>query len=137
MAYVSSRQERQRIKTEVLESVAPRSRRLPCGRGSYRLDGLSVHVRYCAPGTGNYKFNINPNSLRANFELWICGDAKHWYLIPVPVLRQMYDHPAAYPDNHHPEIRVVSVDTAAHRAGYASPSISLSLLPYFRAQLPS
>src|SRR2546425_292217 len=108
---------------EILNRIAPGFAPVPWGRVSYRLRGVSVHARYCAPGTGNYKFNINPNSLRSNYELWICGNAKHWYLIPVHVLRQMYDHLAAYPDNHHPEIRVVSVDALTHRAGYAAPSI--------------
>ena len=135
MAYVSSKQARDQIKMEVLELVAPRSTSAPCGRESYRLRGACVHVRYCAPGKSNYKFNINPNSLRASYDLWICGDGKHWYLIPVHVLRQMYDHPAAYPDNHHPEIRVVSVNALTHRVGYAAPSITLDLSPYFRADL--
>lgn len=135
MAYVTPKQTRDRIRMEVFESIAPGSRPVQCGPVSYRLGVVSVHARYCAPGTGNYKFNINPNSLRSKFELWICGNAKRWYLIPVHVLRQMYDHLAAYPDNQHPKIRVVSVDAVNHRATYAAPSIKLDLSPYFRANL--
>lgn len=134
MAYASSKQTRDQIKREVFESVAPKSAPVLCGRESYRLRGVSVHARYCAPGPGNYKFNINPNSLRSDYELWICGDEKQWYLIPIHVLREMYGHPGAYPDNHHPEIRVVSVDVLAHRVGYAAPSITLDLSPYFQAR---
>ena len=105
---------------------------MPLGGVSYRLGNAVVHVRYCSSG---YKFNINPNSLRANYELWICGGAKHYYLLPTDVLREMYQHPGAYPDKHHPEIRVVSVDAFNHRASYAAPSVTLDLNPYFRATL--
>ena len=135
VAYVSSKQTRDQIKLDVLALVGPKYRPVPLGGESYRLGNAVLHARYCSSGKGNYKFNINPNSLRANYELWICGDAKHYYLLPTEVLRQMYEHPAAYPDNHHPEIRVVSVDALIHRVSYAAPSITLDLNPYFRANL--
>ena len=69
MAYVSSKAARDQIKLEALGSVDPKSRPIPVGRESYRLGNAVIHVRYCSPGKGNYKFNINPNSLRANYEL--------------------------------------------------------------------
>jgi hypothetical protein len=137
VAYISTKGERDRIKLEVLSSVDSNSKPVSAGRESYRLGAVTVHVRYCSTGKGKYKFNINPNSLRATHELWICGDAKHWYLLPIRVLRQMYEHPRAYPDNHHPEIRVVSVDTQIHRVGFAAGSIALDLTPYFQAGMRS
>lgn len=136
MAYRSSTQTRDQLKMKVFQSVAPGSAPRLRGRELYRFGTLSVHVRYCAPTGGNFRFNINPNTLRADYELWICGGEQHWYLTPVCVLRQMYEHPAAYQDSHHPEIRVVSVDALMHRASYASRSITLDLSPYFRAVLP-
>jgi len=135
VAYISSKQQRDDIKMDVFASIAPGSPPMACGREIYRVRITSVHARYCAPGTGNYKFNINPNTLRADYELWICGNPKHWYLIPSDLLRQIYKHPAAYCDSHHSEIRVVSVNAGTHKAGYAAPSITFDLSPYFGALL--
>lgn len=58
-----------------------------------------------------YKFNINPNTLSADYELWICGSAGVWYLVPIDLIGRIYSDPAAYPDHRHPEIRVVSLNT--------------------------
>ena len=135
MAYVTSQAHRQQIKDSVFRSIAPGDAPVKSGREMYRICGVLVHARYCAPGSGNYKFNINPNTLRADYELWICGAVDHWYLIPIDLIRKMYDHPTAYPDNHHPDIRVVSVDSAAHWVGYAARSVSLDLASYFCATL--
>ena len=136
MAYVSSASKRQMIKDEVLSAISGGASAVIYGREIYRLGSTTVHARYCSSGSGNYyKFNINPNTLRADFELWICGSRDHYYLIPMSVIEDMYKHPTAYPDNHHPEIRVVSVDSAAHRVGYAAPSVSLDLASYFCATL--
>ena len=106
-----------------------------CERETYAIASVQVHVRYCAEGSGNYKFNINPNTLHADYELWICGEANHWYLIPVNVMKAMYDHPEAYPDRMHPEIRVVSVNMRDHSALYGSPSIKYDIRPYYRNKL--
>lgn len=135
MAYRTSQARRQRIKDAVLDAIAPEELVGKCGRELYRVSGATVHARYCAPGPGNYKFNINPNTLRADYELWICGTADHWYLVPIAVIATLYEHPRAYPDTHHPEIRVVSVGAREHSVMYAAPSISLDLAPYFRATL--
>jgi len=115
--------------------IAPGATVRKVGREIYEMSGHTVHTRFCAPGSGNFKFNLNPNTLRADYELWICGSAEHWYLLPIDLIRKMYCHPAAYPDKHHAEIRVVTLDAHSHRLGYASPSVTLDLLPYFRAVL--
>lgn len=136
MAYVSSASKRQMIKDEVLSAISAGASAVMYGREIYRLGSTTVHARYCSSGSGNYyKFNINPNTLRADFELWICGSRDHYYLIPMSVIEDMYKHPTAYPDNHHPKIRVVTVDQYVHSARYASPSITRDLSPYFRATL--
>ncbi|MHB1425874.1 MAG: hypothetical protein ACYC3I_22140 [Gemmataceae bacterium] len=135
MAYKTSQTTRQRIKFAVFDTIAPGETVRRWGREIYRMSGLNIHARYCAPGTEHYKFNLNPNTLRADFVLWICGSAEHWYLIPINVIRQMYDHPAAYPDNLHADIRVVTIDTQSQRVTYAAPGISLDLTPFFRATL--
>jgi len=135
MAYVTPKTTIQHIKKAVFHSIAPSATVRETGREMYRIRGSDVHARFCASGFGNYKFNINPNTLRADYELWICGSDAHWYLIPVGVIRQMYGHPAAYPDKHHAKIRVVTVNVNSHRVGYAARSITLDLTPYFRAVL--
>lgn len=136
MAYQTSAATRRRIKETVFGSIAPGNVVQRSGRATYWIGGWRVHARYCAPGAGHYKFNLNPNTLCAEFELWICGSASHWYLIPIEVIREIYDHPAAYPDNRHADIRVVTVDTQLHRAGYAAPSVVLDLDPDFKSTLP-
>ncbi|MGB3086560.1 MAG: hypothetical protein WBC53_02330 [Phycisphaerae bacterium] len=137
MGYVTPETERQQIKDCVLKSIAPSEKRVKCGRALYRVGGVVVHVRYRAPGSRHYGFNINPNTLRAEYALWICGSPGHWYLIPIEVVRRMYEHPRAYPDKHHTEIRVVTVETGIHRVGYAAPSVHLDFSSYFRATLDS
>jgi hypothetical protein len=135
MAYITTKTKRQQIKNDVFDLISPGKIAVKCGREMYRLQGVVIHARFCASGAGNYKFNINHNTLHADYEVWICGSKDHWYLIPIDSIRNMYNHPAAYPDNHHPGIRVVSVDATTHLAGYASPSIKLDLTPYFQASL--
>lgn len=137
MAYITSEERRRQIKDSVLNEIAPGVRCCVCGQATYAIASVRVHARYCAGGPRKCKFNINPNTLRADYELWICGGASQWYLIPVEVIKTMYDHPGAYPDRWHPGIRVVSVDMREHSAGYASPSIKKDLRPYYRANLPA
>ncbi|MBI5725334.1 MAG: hypothetical protein HZA50_15360 [Planctomycetes bacterium] len=137
MAYTTSKEQRRQIKDSVLNKITLGVKYRACGREMYAIASVQVHARYCAEGSGNFKFNINPNTLRSDYELWICGDTSHWYLIPVRVIKAMYDHPEAYPDKLHPEIRVVSVDMRDHSAVYASPSIKQDLCPYYQAKLPS
>jgi len=137
MAYVTSESTRQQIKQAVFDRISPGESATRIGDEIYRIHGFKIHARYCAPGSGHYKFNINPNTLRADFELWICGSANHWYLIPMNEIRQMYKHPAAYPDKHHADIRVVTVDSQSHQVGYAAPSIAEALTSFFRATLPA
>jgi hypothetical protein len=136
MAYLSSKPQRETVKHRVLSSISTTSQFLLIGRDSYRIGGVLVHTRFCSPGKGKYKFNINPNSLRSDYELWICGTTSDWYLIPTHEIRKIYNHPRAYPDGHHPNIRVVSVDVLTNECGYASPGVKLDLSSYFRGKLP-
>jgi hypothetical protein len=135
MAYRTTKEERQTVKQAVFARIAPGAVVREVGREMYSISGNRVHARFCAATTGNFRFNLNPNSLRAHYELWICGSAERWYLLPVEVIRGMYMHPNAYPDNYHAEIRKVHLDTEAHRVGYASPSVKLDLIRYFCAIL--
>lgn len=103
----------EQIKESVLERVSAGTSRSRVGRSLHRAGTRVVHVRYCSTDSArstHYKFNINPTTLIAHYELWICGSANSYFLIPMHVLKHVYEHPAAYPDRYHAGYRVVSVD---------------------------
>ena len=86
-------------------------------------------------GGPHYKFNINHNTLSADFEVWICGSSDQYFLIPIDIIKQIYLYRGTYIDYHHPEIRVVSVNTQTSQATYARGGMKLDLTPYFLATL--
>jgi hypothetical protein len=111
------------VKDEILRRVSSGQRWFPVGMAKFKVGNRLIHVRYCSADKSNsvrYKFNINPNSLVSDYELWICGDVDHYYLIPNPLIRDIYADPSAYPDKRHSEIRVVSVNAGSHIATYAT-----------------
>ena len=122
------------LKRSVLARVAPGAEWRVSGQTSYVSAAGRVHARY--KSRGPYSFNINPATLKADYELWICGASDTYYLLPIAVVKSMYEHPDAYVDAHHPEIRVVSIDTASHRATYAAGGQSLDLTTCYQADLP-
>ena len=121
------------IKRTVLAQIAGQSGIRPSGRATFIIQGKKVHVRYCSPPT--YKFNINPNTLRADYEVWICGSENYYYLIPIEVIRRMYSDPQVYVDSWHPKIRVVSVKSKADEAMFAAGGRTVDLTPYRGARL--
>ncbi len=95
------------LKHTVLDRIASGKRWKPNGRSKFMVNEKIVHVRYCRSqrtGSPLYKFNINPNTLSGNYELWICGNADSSYLIPTEIMEKMYQDPEAYIDRHHEEI---------------------------------
>ena len=125
-------------KDAALTIVANGAPYISVGKSKFDVNGKVVHVRFCstnARAPEKYKFNINPNTLSADYELWICGNADTHYLMPVSFMREIYDNPNTYVDRMHPEIRVVSVDTNVHAVTYASGGVSSSLKPYLRSTL--
>ena len=126
------------IKREVLSRLSAGETPLPAGKAKVKLGRSILHVRYCstdARNTARYKFNINPNSLNSDYELWICGDADRYYLVPNSLIREMYGNPSAYPDRHHADIRVVSLNATTHTVTYATGGRSADLSMYFRTRL--
>ena len=76
------------------------------GKSKVRIGQKVVHVRFCsedAAGSTKFKFNINPNTLSADYELWVCGSAKTYYLISVALMLTIYEDPNTYVDRAHPE----------------------------------
>ena len=87
----------------------------------YLVDGAMIHVRCISETTitgTRCPFNINPSTLEADFELWVCGSPNDYYLIPYPIIRSMYDDPAAYPDKAHKNIYIVNVDLVSDLVFY-------------------
>lgn len=128
----------EQTKTRVLQAVAGSRSYVTQAKAHYRIGGTDVHVRYKSnPSHGAaYPYNINPNTLRADYELWICGDTDGWYLVPIDVIREIYEDPQGYPDRHHADIRVVTVDVGTHAVTYGSGGRSVSLASYRNARLP-
>jgi hypothetical protein len=121
-------------KITVVNNLACGSRWAHHGRSTFQFTHGVVHARFKT--SSPYSFNLNPASLRADYELWVCGTTESYYLIPVNVVRAMYYHPDAYVDTHHPNIRVVSVDDDTHRAMFARGRTAIDIARYFLATLP-
>jgi hypothetical protein len=97
-----------------------------------------VHVRFCSQNSRakeKFKFNINQNTLSADYEVWICGNSSVYFLIPISFLREIYNNPNTYEDRRHPGIKVVSVDIATHAVTYATGGVNANLSQYFGATL--
>jgi hypothetical protein len=127
-------------KHAALKAIANGAPVVTAGKAKVRVGKSVVHVRFCsenARSPGKFKFNINPNTLSAEYELWICGSADTYYFMPVSFIRSIYDNPSTYEDRHHPGIKVVSVDAPSHSVQYATGGISASLKAYYRARLQS
>lgn len=108
------------------------------GSSKYRIEQNTVHVRFCSKDNRRptkFKYNINPNTLTADFELWVCGDASTYYLMPVSLMQTIYNDSNAYVDRAHPEIRVVSVDTELDSAIHARGGKFKAIDLYRNAQL--
>jgi len=126
-------------KNAALAKVAKGANVVTAGNAKFRIGKAVIHVRYCSPNAaapGKFKFNINPNTLSADYELWVCGSADVYYLMPISFMREIYDNPDTYVDRRHPEIRVVSVDTYSHNVTYASGGVKGSLRAYLGSPLP-
>ena len=126
-------------KKAALAKVAKGATVVSLGNAKVSVGKSVVHVRYCSPNAsapGKFKFNINPNTLSADYELWVCGSAMVYYLMPISLMQSIYDNPNTYIDRMHPEIRVVSVDTDSHTVTYASGGEKNSLRIYLGATLP-
>ena len=128
-----------RVKKVVLGCIAAGRSRQDTGHAKCLIGGKSLHIRYRAKSEDTpdlYIFNINPNTLTSDYELWICGSEDRYYLIPIGAIRSMYGHPAAYPDRRHPSIRIVTVDVVFHRVMFAAGAVGNDIERYFCTTLP-
>jgi hypothetical protein len=126
-------------KKKVLTKIAKGQVISPLGNAKVIIGKRVIHVRYCSPNANapeKYKFNINPNTLSADYELWVCGNAETYYLMPTFLMQSIYDNLDTYVDRQHPDIRVVSVDSRLHTITYATGGVKSNIKDYFCATLP-
>ena len=103
------------------------------GPSNYLVGEIKIHARFCPVNARSrhlFKFNINPNTLTSNYELWICGHLELHYLIPTSLMQRIYDDPYTYTDNLNPEIRVVSVDVSTDKIIYKTGGGKLDIAEY-------
>ena len=104
----------------------------------YSIGAHVVHVRFCRPdksGSPRYKVNINPNTLTADYEVWICGYVDAFYVVPFELIHQIYNDPEAYPDRHHPRYRIVTVNVDTDIVTYAKAGKAIDLAPHWCRRL--
>ena len=103
------------------------------GKHKVNVAGKTIHWRkksFPRKNPSKFPFNINPNSLSADYELFICGDEKNYFLLPKELVKMMNSHPNAYPDRRNPGYTIITIDIRYSEAVYASPSIALNLMSY-------
>src|SRR5690242_10003921 len=120
-------------KRAALSKVALGTAVVRADNAKVRIGNSIIHVRFCSRNANapeKFKFNINPNTLSADYELWVCGSAQIYYLMPTTFMHAVYQNRDTYIDRTHPNIRVVSVDTKAHTVTYARGGVNSSLSSY-------
>jgi hypothetical protein len=68
-------------KNAVLEEIAKGTTVEYTKKAKVRIGKSIVHFRYCSPqaaARGKFTFSINPDTLSADYELWICGKAAYY-----------------------------------------------------------
>ncbi len=111
------------VKKAVLERLAAGRQISPLGKAKVRIGTAVVHVRFRARANRGgvvWLFNINPNTLTADYELWICGSPSIYYLVPKSTVSNIYDDPATYPDRSHREIKLANINSKTHWCAYGS-----------------
>ena len=125
--------QREQIKQQVLDIVAGGRRCTPMRKMIFLVSGTRVHVRFCFPARKDFSFftfTISPVAMKADYEIWICGSAAQFYLVPTSIVQHIYDDPDAYTESAHPEIRVVYVDVKKNKAAYTAGGKAVDLKAY-------
>jgi hypothetical protein len=107
------------------------------GEDRWDLGGFhELHVRFASSrGWTGYPFNINSNTLIAQYEVWICGHESEWYFIPMEDISKLWRCEGAYPDRRNPGCQILNIDPYNnHKLGYATGK-SKDFTEYFCATL--
>jgi hypothetical protein len=69
-------------KAQVLGQLAKGSAVQDLGQAKVQIGERCIHKRYRSNPKSEriWSFNANPNTLTADYELWVCGSADHYYL---------------------------------------------------------
>jgi len=129
-----SKEEIAEVKEKVLDFVGDKLDFFRTGRATYDVWSFNVHVRFCSkqlPEKEQYWFNINSNTLRADFEVWICGGQDSFYVMPTEVIRDMYEDPDSIVDSTYPDFRVVTVFVEDHEVLYAKPGVRMKIEKFY------
>ena len=121
-----------------LDAVAGGPNWANAGRAKYRVGQEVVHVRFCSNAAADgvsYAFNINPNTLSADYELLICGRPSVWYLIPIDEIQHIYDSPNAYRDRSNSKLRIINMNTQDDQLLYGVGGYKLDCTDYYQATL--
>lgn len=100
------------------------------GQVTYRINEKLVHIKGNSRRSNKYPFNINPAVLRADFEVYICGDENTFYVIPVHIIRMMYCDPDAMPDNYHSGYTIIDVHTDTNKIVFGTGGKGIDVTQY-------
>jgi hypothetical protein len=126
------------IKNEVIAMIAGTSSIVNLPKAKVRIGQKIVHIRFRTKAKTDgltYAFNVNPNTLKSDFELWVCGSPNCYYLIPISEIGNIYHHPNGYPDYQHPEIRVLDINIHTHLCKFGPGTLQQDFSRYFCATL--
>ena len=100
-----------------------------------KINNALIHYRFKSFDSNHpnkYPFNINSNTLKANYELWICGDKKCYYLVPIKVIKNIYDDPETYTNKTEGQetIKTLSIDISTNMCQFGRNSKKISVRQY-------
>lgn len=92
-------------------------------KSKVEIDGKIFHYRLDSfRSNGKYPFNINPNTLTADYEVWICGDESTFYVIPISEIKKIYSDPNTYTNRtpNQENIRTLDIHTSTNEVKFGS-----------------
>jgi hypothetical protein len=84
---------------------------------------------FAANGSDKFPFNINPNTLTADFEVWICGSENTFFTVPIEIIKEIYNDPDTYTNSNENQgnIKTLTVDSYHNIVKYGRNGKQISL----------
>ncbi len=116
----------------VLENISEGSPIIHLKKNLAKVNGKIIHYRYKSKASDmsrRFPFNINPTTLSADFEIWICGNQDLYFIIPIKEIKKIYDDPDTYTNSTKNQslIKTLTVDTLKNVAKYGRNSKALDV----------
>lgn len=130
--------ENQVQKRLALAEIAGGASVMRAGRHKFSVLGRIVHIRFSSGDILNrnrFQFVLYANALNADYELWVCGAATTYYLLPMGVARRIHEESKKYANNRKSEFWTVSIYINRHIVTYGAGQKRMSLRRYFRTRL--